>query len=97
MIYYFLLIILLLLVQHLLPRLYQKWGFWYLIIYIPVLLVAVGYIYYENQSSFSLVLAIITFILGILLNIWEMKKYLIKTEFDVKFSYHTKYSSKSTT
>lgn len=74
MIYYFLLIILLLLVQNLLPRLYQKWGFWYLIIYIPVFLIAVGYIYYENQSTFSLVLAIITFILGILLNIWGMKK-----------------------
>lgn len=74
MIYYFLLIILLLLVQHLLPRLYQKWGFWYLIIYIPVLLIAVGYIYYKNQSTFSLGLAIITFILSILLNIWGTRK-----------------------
>lgn len=74
MIYYLLLIILLILSQHLLPRLYQKYKFWYLLIYIPILFIAVGYIYYENQSTFSLVLAIITFILGIILNIWGMKK-----------------------
>lgn len=72
--YYVLIIIFILLTQHLLPGLYKKIGFWYLIIYIPVLLIAVGYIYYKNQSTFSLILAIITFILGIILNIWGTKK-----------------------
>ncbi|QNQ81570.1 hypothetical protein FP435_08115 [Lactobacillus sp. PV037] len=74
MLYYLLILILAFISQNLSPRLYQKIGLWYLIIYIPILFIAVGYIYYENQSTFSLVLAIITFILGVILNIWGIKK-----------------------
>lgn len=62
------------------PQLYKKIGYWHLIIFIPIILSAISTIYFQNKSTFSLILGIITFIICLVLDLYSYHKHISKKD-----------------
>lgn len=76
----YLIILLLAVMVACMPYLYKKLGYLHLVIYIPVILFAIGTIYFRDKSTFSLILAIITLVLCLIGDLYSYHKYTTKKD-----------------